>query len=91
MIYFIIGIFIGGAFGVMIMALLNVARETEPPKREKHEPAKLWTKGNLCKWHGDVYEICDFGTYDNHQTYAFISNERWSAKVQIEELEEVEE
>lgn len=90
MINFIIGIFTGAFLGVTTMTLLSMAKDTEPPKQEKHEPAKLWTKGNLCRWHRDVYEIYDFGTYDNHQTYAFISDERWSAKVPIEELEEVE-
>lgn len=84
---FIIGtvcLFIGALFGVMIMALLCGARERRNPQPENHdERTKLLTVGSLVKWCGDVYEITGF------KTYVTISDERWSADVPVEDLEEV--
>lgn len=57
MINFIIGIFIGAFLGVTTMALLSMAKDTEPPKQEKYEPAKLWAVGNICRWKGKIFEI----------------------------------
>ena len=59
MISFIIGLFVGNFFGVALMALLAMARDPEPPKREpeQKEPTILWTVGNICKWNGKIYEI----------------------------------
>ena len=55
----IIGIFVGDILGVALMALLAMARDPEPPKREpeQKEPTILWTVGNICKWNGKIYEI----------------------------------
>ena len=91
---FIIGtvcLFIGAALGVMIMALLSGARERNNPQPENHnEHTKLLTVGSLVKWRGNVYEITGFRTYDDDNlTYATISDERWSADVPVEDLEEV--
>lgn len=90
MIYLIIGIIIGGAFGVMIMALLQAARETEPPKQGKHEPAKLWTKGNLCRYKGDTYVIYSMETDEQNQTTAILGNGHDAVIAPIEKLEAVE-
>lgn len=92
---FIIGVvclFIGALFGVMIMALLSGARERNNPQPENPDKrTKLLTVGSLVKWRGDVYEIIGFRTYDDDNlTYATISDERWSADVPVEDLEELE-
>ena len=49
MISFIIGLFVGNFFGVALMALLAMAKDTEPPKREpeRKEPTIMWMVGNL--------------------------------------------
>lgn len=100
MINFIIGLFIGAFLGVTTMALLNMAKDTEPPKQEKHEPEQneptiLWTKGNLCKWKRQICEITDFSTRVNNDTIALIEWENngcnYRTWVPIEELEAVEE
>jgi hypothetical protein len=93
MINFIIGIFAGAFLGVTTMALLNMAKDTEPPKQEKHEPAKLWTVGNICKWHERIYEIRFFCQGKDGQTLAciFMDGSTLGISVPIEELEEVEE
>lgn len=90
MINFIIGIFIGAFLGVMLMALLSMAKDTEPPKQEKHKPAKLWTKGNLCRWKGDTYVIYAMETDEQNQTVAILGNGHDAVIAPIEELEEVE-
>ena len=92
MINFIIGIFIGAFLGVAIMALLNMAKDTEPPKQEKHEPAKLWTVGNICRWKGKIFEIYGFKPYYQNQTLALLkSNDGIKTAALVEELEEVKE
>lgn len=88
MIYFIIGIIIGGAFGVITMALLHAAMETEPPKQE---PVKLWTKGNLCRYKGETYVIYSMETDEQNQTTAILGNGHDAVFAPIEELEAVEE
>ena len=73
------------------MLLLAMAKDTEPPKQEKHEPAKLWTKGNLCRWKGKVYEIYGFQPYYQNQTLALLkSDDGIKTAALVEELEEVE-
>ena len=59
MISFIIGLFVGSFIGVALMALLAMAKDPKPPKREpaREEPTILWTVGNICKWNGKIYEI----------------------------------
>ena len=89
MINFIIGIFTGAFLGVTTMALLSMAKDTEPPKQKKHEPAKLWTKGNLCRWKGKVYEIYGFQPYYQNLTLALLQNDDGKTAALIEELEEV--
>ena len=91
MINFIVGVFVGVVFGVVLMALLSGARERNNPQPENHdERTKLLTVGSLVKWRGNVYEITGFRTYDDDNlTYATISDERWSADVPVEDLEEV--
>lgn len=85
-----IGIFIGAFLGVTTMALLSMAKDTEPPK-EKREPAKLWTKGNLCRWKGGTYVIYAMETDEQNQTVAILGNGHDAVIAPIEELEEVEE
>ena len=55
----IIGVFIGSFITIVIMSLLAMARDPEPPKREpeQKEPTILWMVGNICKWNGEIYEI----------------------------------
>ena len=84
----IIGIFIGDILGVALMALLAMARDPEPPKRE---PTKIWTKGNLCQWKGDTYVIYAMETDDQNQTVAILGNGHDAVFAPIEELEAVEE
>ena len=88
MINFIIGLFVGGFLGVVLMTLLAMARDPEPPKQGKHEPAKLWTKGNLCRWKGDTYVICAIETNEQNQTVAILGNGHDAVIAPIEELEE---
>lgn len=88
MINFIIGLFAGAFLGVMTMALLNMAKDTEPPK---HEPAKLWTKGNLCQWKGGTYVIYAMQTDEQNQTVTILGNGHDAVIAPIEELEEMEE
>ena len=83
----IIGIFIGDILGVALMALLAMAKETEPPKRE---PTKIWTKGNLCQWKGDTYVIYAMETDEQNQTVAVLGNGHDAVIAPIEELEAVE-
>ena len=91
----IVGTFIGNFFGVALMALLAMARDPEPPKREpeQKEPTTLWTVGNLCKWKGKLCEIERFDTIANNQTVVFLRREglNYGLCVPIEELEAVEE
>jgi hypothetical protein len=91
MISFIIGLFVGCFIGMAIMTLLAMARDPEPPKQEKHEPAKLWTKGNLCQWKGGTYVIYAMETDEQNQTVAILGNGHDAVIAPIEELEEVEE
>lgn len=88
MISFIIGLFVGNFFGVALMALLAMARDPEPPKRE---PTKIWTKGNLCQWKGDTYVIYAMETDDQNQTVAILGNGHDAVIAPIKELEAVEE
>ena len=95
MISFIIGLFVGSFLGVTTMALLNMAKDTEPPKQEKHEPpkrepTKIWTKGNLCQWKGDTYVIYAMETDEQNQTVAILGNGHDAVIAPIEELEAVE-
>ena len=91
MISFIIGLFVGSFIGVALMALLAMARDTEPPKREpKREPTKIWTKGNLCQWKGDTYVIYAMETDVQNQTVAILGNGHDAVIAPIEELEAVE-
>ena len=75
-----------------LMALLAMARDPEPPKREpaKREPAKIWTKGNLCQWKGDTYVIYAMETDEQNQTVAILGNGHDAVIAPIEELKEVE-
>lgn len=97
MISFIIGLFVGNFFGVALMALMAMAKDPKPPKREpeRKEPTILWTKGNLCKWGGKICEITDFSTRVNNDTIALIEWENnghnYKVWLPIEELEAVEE
>lgn len=99
MISFIIGLFVGdflGCFiGVALMALLAMARDPEPPKREpeQKEPTILWTVGNICKWGGEVHEIRFFRQDKDGHTLACILTDgaTMGVCVPIEELEAVEE
>ena len=86
MISFIIGVFVGGIIGVALMALLAMARDPEPPKRE---PTKLWLSGNICKYKGEEYTIIAMTT-DEDQTFALLENDQGETIAPIEELEAVE-
>ncbi len=87
MIGFIIGLFVGSFIGVALMALLAMARDPEPPKRE---PTKLWLSGNICKYKGEEYTIIGMTT-DEDQTFALLENDQGETIAPIEELEAVEE
>lgn len=87
MISFIIGLFVGSFLGVAIMALMAMARDPEPPKRE---PTKLWLSGNICKYKGEEYTIIAMTPGDN-QTFALLENDQCETVAPIEELEAVEE
>ena len=102
MIGFIIGLFVGSFIGVALMALLAMARDPEPPKRDPEqkepeckEPTIMWTVGNLCKWKGMMFEIKAFCATKSKQTVAVIERDdpefHYSVCVPIEELEAVEE
>ena len=95
MISFIIGLFVGSFIGVALMALLAMARDPEPPKQEKHEPAKLWAVGNICRWKGKMFEIKRFSTTADNQTVVKLIRKspehNYWIWVPIEELEAVEE
>ena len=84
---FIIGIFAGDILGVALMALLAMAKDPKPPKRE---PTKIWTKGNLCQWKGDTYVIYAMETDEQNQTVAVLGNGHDAVIAPIEELEAVE-
>ena len=86
-IFGIIGMFIGSAVTVIVMSLLAMAKDTEPPKRE---PTKIWTKGNLCQWKGDTYVIYAMETDEQNQTVAVLGNGHDAVIAPIEELEAVE-
>lgn len=90
MISFIIGLFVGSFIGVALMALLAMARDPEPPKRE---PTKLWMTGNNCKYGGEVYTVVGMATskFDNDQTLVLLENDQCETVAPIEELEAVEE
>ena len=90
MISFIIGVFVGNFFGVMLMSLLAMAKDTEPPKEK---PAKLWLSGNVCRYKGEVYTVVSMTTskFDNDQTLVLLENDQCETVAPIEELEEVEE
>ncbi len=94
MISFIIGLFVGSFIGVALMALLAMAKDTEPKEYEpeRKEPTIMWMVGNLCKFEGDVYEIKFFWEMDGH-TYVSLSHcdTGLGISVPIEELEAVEE
>ena len=95
MISFIIGLFVGNLIGVALMALMAMAKDCEPPKREpeRKEPTILWTVGNLCKWGGEVHEIRLLVPGKDGQTLAciFTDGATTGICVPIEELEAVEE
>ena len=97
MISFIIGLFVGSFLGVALMALMYMAKGTEPPKREpeQKEPTTLWAVGNICKWKGMMFEIKAFCATKRKQTVAVIERDdpefHYSVCVPIEELEAVEE
>lgn len=93
MISFIIGLFVGSFIGVALMALLAIARDPEPPKREpeQKEPTRMWMVGNLCKWKGDTYVIYAMETDEQNQTVAVLGNGHDAVIAPIEELEAVEE
>lgn len=93
MISFIIGLFVGDFLGVALMALLAMARDPEPPKREpeQKEPTLLWTKGNLCKLDGETYEIVDMVVDYQNQVTAVLRNDGGAIMAPIEALEAVEE
>lgn len=82
------GDFLGCFIGVALMALLAMARDPEPPKRE---PTKIWTKGNLCQWKGDTYVIYALETDEQNQTVALLGNGHDAVIAPIEEFEAVEE
>lgn len=95
MISFIIGVFVGSFIGVALMALMAMARDTKPPKREpeQKEPTTMWMVGNLCKFEGNVYEIKSLMEINGH-TYARLShndNAGLILSLPVEELEAVEE
>ena len=52
---FIVGILIGAAFGVIVMALLNVGKSGE----EKEPPARLLTPGQTVVYDGDSLDLSD--------------------------------
>lgn len=87
MISFIIGLFVGSFIGVALMALMAMARDYEPKKRE---PTKLWLSGNVCKYKGEEYTIIAM-TPGDHQTWALLENDQGETVAPIEELEAVEE
>ena len=94
-IFGIIGMFIGSAVTVIVMSLLAMAKDTDPPKREpeQKEPTTMWMVGNLCKFEGNVYEIKSFMEINGH-TYARLShndNAGLILSLPVEELEAVEE
>jgi hypothetical protein len=93
MISFIIGLFVGSFIGVVLMALLAMAKDYEPKEHEpeQKEPTRMWMVGNLCKFEGDVYEIKSFMEI-NGQTHVRLSHYDTgsSLSVPVEELEEVE-
>lgn len=94
MISFIIGLFVGSFLGVALMALLAMARDTKPPKREpeRKEPTIMWMVGNICKWSGKIFEIYGFETYYQNQTMALLkSDDGVKTVARVEELEAVEE
>ena len=95
MISFIIGLFVGSFIGVALMALLAMAKDTKPPKREleQKEPTRMWAVGNLCMWKGKLCEIERFDTTSNNQTVVHLRREGlgYGLCVPIEELEAVEE
>jgi hypothetical protein len=61
-------------------------------KTEQKEPTIMWTKGNLCKFEGNVYEIKSFMEINGH-THVRLSHYDTgsSLSVPIEELEAAEE
>ena len=87
MIKLLFGIFIGNAITVIVMSLLAMAKDTEPPKGK---PAKLWLSGNVCKYKGEEYTIIAM-TPGDHQTWALLENDQGETIAPIEELEAVEE
>ena len=95
MISFIIGLFVGSFLGVALMALLAMARDTDPPKREpeQKEPTIMWMVGNLCMWKGKLCEIERFDTTANNQTVVHLRREglNYGLCVPAEELEAIEE
>lgn len=102
MISFIIGVFVGGFIGMVLMALLAMARDPEPPKREPEQkepeckgPTILWAVGNICRWKGKIFEIKKFSTTTDNQTVVQLirksSEHNYWIWVPIEELEAVDE
>ena len=99
MISFIIGLFVGDFLGVALMALLAMAKDTEPPKQEPEqkepeckEPTRMWMVGNLCMWKGKLCEIERFDTTANNQTVVHLRREGldYGLCVPVEELEAME-
>lgn len=93
MISFIIGLFVGSFFGVALMALLAMAKDKKPPKREpeRKEPTIMWMVGNICKWSGKIFEIYGFETYYQNQILALLkSDDGFKTAALVDELEEVE-
>ena len=90
MISFIIGLFVGDFLGVGLMALMAMAKDTEPKlenpnpnykppmgktKSERKEPTIMWMVGNLCMWKGKLCEIERFDTTANNQTVVHLRRE----------------
>ena len=90
----IIGVFIGSFITIVIMSLMAMARDPDPPKKrepERKEPTILWTKGNLCKLDGETYEIVDMVVDYQNQVTAVLRNDGGAIMEPIEALEAVEE
>lgn len=91
----IIGVFIGSFITIVIMSLMAMAKDYEPPKREPEckEPTIMWMVGNICKWNGEIYEIRSL-VDRNGQTGAClfdaVTETIVGVLVPIEELEAVE-
>lgn len=65
----------GSFITIVIMSLMAMAKDYEPPKREPEckEPTIMWMVGNICKWNGEIYEIRSL-VDRNGQTRACLSS-----------------